>query len=409
MKFRSWSLIPLAALAFLASLSTFAAAQTDAAHERAMTLEEEFGSRTCGTPTPTFEETESVRAQVERWLRMNPQVQATGGQIKVAFHVIYGRNNEGNIPQSQVDAQIATLNSTFAGTGYTFVLASTDRTFNAQWFTMTPQTNKETQAKNALAISPATRLNFYTCKPGQNLLGWAYFPNSFPETDKRHGVVVHYGSVPGGYLSAYNQGETGTHEVGHYLGLYHTFQGGCTAPGDYVDDTPYEASAYTGNQCSLARDTCPSQPGLDPITNYMDYSYDVCLNHFTAGQDARMDAIVPVYRPSLLNAAALTPELESGNGAIAPAVVDGAELSFGGAVPNPSSGATNLVFSLPRASHVSLALYSVAGRQVAALLDESRDAGAHTVSLSRRGLAAGTYFAVLSVDGRKLSRTVILQ
>jgi hypothetical protein len=405
MKLRSWTAPPIAAVLALTCLAGFASAQDHLG--RGMTEDFSTADRACGTPTPTIDETEAVRAQVDRWLRMNPQLQATGGQIQVAFHVIYGRKNEGNIPQSQVNAQIATLNSTFSGTGYTFVLASTDRTFNAQWFTMTPQTSKETQAKNALAISPATRLNFYTCKPGQSLLGWAYFPNSFPETDKRHGVVVHYASVPGGAFTAYNQGETGTHEVGHYLGLYHTFQGGCTSPGDYVDDTPYEGSAYTGNQCSLNRDTCPSQPGLDPITNYMDYSYDVCLTNFTAGQDARMDAIVPVYRPSLLNAAALAPELEVADAAIAR--VDGGVVSFRGAVPNPSAGDADLAFSLPAAARVSLALYSVAGRKVADLLDETRDAGAHSVALSRRGIAAGTYFAVLTVDGQRLSRAVILQ
>jgi hypothetical protein len=396
---------PLLALALLLGTVTIASAQ--APIERAVTEDETFAARTCGTPVPTAEEAATVQAQVDRWLRMNPQMQAVGGQIQVAFHVISGRNNEGDVPQSQITAQIATLNSTYSGTGYSFVLASTDRTNNRQWFSMTPQTSRETQAKNALAISPATRLNIYTCKPGQSLLGWAYFPNSFPETDKRHGIVIHYGSLPGGYLTAYNQGETATHEVGHYLGLYHTFQGGCTEPGDFVSDTPAEASAYTGNQCSLARNTCPAA-GNDPITNYMDYSYDVCLNHFTAGQDARMDGIVPVYKPSLLNAAAMAQELQGGSGTIAPARTDAGVVTFAGAVPNPSSGSANLVFSLPSTSRVSLALYSVAGRQVASLVDETRDAGSHTVSLSRRTLAPGTYFAVLSVDGQKISRTVIL-
>jgi hypothetical protein len=397
---------PLLVVALLVASAGFASAQTS--FERALTVDEGFAARTCGTPTPSTAELEAVQAQVDRWLRMNPQVQAVGGQIKVAFHVISGRNNEGNVSDAQIAAQIATLNSTYQGTGYSFVLASTSRTNNRKWFGMTPQTGTETQAKNALAVSPATRLNIYTCKPGQSLLGWAYFPNSFPESDKRHGIVIHYGSLPGGYLTAYNQGETATHEVGHYLGLYHTFQGGCTAPGDLVDDTPYEASAYTGGNCSLQRDTCPS-PGLDPITNYMDYSYDACLTNFTAGQDARMDAIVPVYRPSLLNAAAEAPELASRSGAIAPVSVEGGVVSFAGAVPNPSHGGTNLVFSLPASAKVSLALYSVAGRQVASLLDDTRDAGAHTVSLARRGLAAGTYFAVLTVDGQRMSRAVILQ
>jgi len=390
-------------LALVGSIS-IAFAQDPTAAERILTDSFDGGARTCGSPTPTADEMHAVQRQVDHWLRTYGQTAAVGGQIKVAFHVIYGRNNEGNIPQSQVQAQVDHLNTTFAGTGYTFVLASTDRTFNAQWFTMTPQTNKETQAKNALAISPATRLNLYTCKPGQNLLGWAYYPNSFPETDKRHGVVVHYGSVPGGYMSAYNQGDTATHEVGHYLGLYHTFQGGCVAPGDYVDDTPYEATAYTGNQCSLVRDTCPSQPGNDPITNYMDYSYDVCLTNFTAGQDARMDAIVPVYRPSLLNAAAVAPVLAGGPSS----VLDAGVVSFAGAVPNPARGSADLVFSLPKTAKVSLALYTVSGRKVATMIDETREAGAHTVRLERGNLGAGTYFAQLVVDGVRHSRTVIL-
>jgi pregnancy-associated plasma protein-A len=405
MKFR---FSPLLAITLLLGSVTIASSQTSL--DRAITFDDEtFTGRTCGTPIPTLGETEAVQAQVDRWLRMNPQMQAVGGQIKVAFHVISGRNGEGDVPQSQVNAQIATLNATYQGTGYTFVLASTDRTSNRKWFGMTPQTGTETQAKNALAITPATRLNIYTCKPGQSLLGWAYFPNSFPETDNRHGVVVHYGSLPGGYLTAYNEGETVTHEVGHYLGLYHTFQGGCSAPGDYVDDTPFEASAYTGGQCSLQRDTCPS-PGLDPISNYMDYSYDACLTNFTSGQDARMDAMVPVYRPSLLNAAAMAPELAAGGGAIAPARTDAGVVTFAGAVPNPSRGAdASLVFSLPAQARVSLALYSVAGRQVAALIDETLDAGSRRVNLARQGLAPGTYFAVLTVDGDKISRTVILQ
>jgi hypothetical protein len=359
--------------------------------------------RACATPEPDAAEAAALQSAVSSWLKQGHTF--AGGQIKVAFHVIYNPSTgEGNIPDSQIAAQIQTLNNEYSSMGFSFVLASTDRTGDRKWFTMVPGGAEKT-AKAALAIDPTHRLNVYTCKPGQSLLGWSYFPNSYPENSTMHGVVFHYGSVPGGYLTAYNEGETLTHEVGHYLGLYHTFQGGCTAPGDYVDDTPYEGSAYTGGQCNLQRDTCPSA-GLDPISNYMDYSYDACLTNFTAGQKARMQAITAQYRPSILNAAARALDIA----AVSPAVGAAAgQVSFAGALPNPSHGGTTLQYALPRAASVSLRLYSVAGRMVTTIDQGAKEAGAHSVSFAGRNLAVGTYFAVLTVDGQKFTRTVILQ
>ena len=107
-------------------------------------------------------------------------------------------------------------------------------------------------------------------------------------------------SLPGGSASPYNLGDTATHEVGHWLGLYHTFQGGCRPPGDYVTDTPYQANGDNIFECEESLNTC-RQPGRDPVHNFMSYGDDLCLDRFSQGQAVRMTLIWKLFRdPSLL-------------------------------------------------------------------------------------------------------------
>ena len=244
--------------------------------------------------------------------------------IPVRFHVIArDRGQEGgDLSDARIAEQIQVLNEAYAPHGFSFVLEQVTRTYEPQWFNLISSNGgeprfyrgggKEVAMKKALyGDSTSETLNIYSASLGQSLLGWAYFPSDFdaeatagnPLPQYRDGVVVDYRSLPtvpndtgdGRAFSVYGEGDTATHEVGHWLELYHTFQGGCSEPGDYVADTAAEASPAF--QCPIGRDTCAGG-GVDPITNFMDYTYDSCMTQFTEGQEARMQAAWKAYRAS---------------------------------------------------------------------------------------------------------------
>jgi hypothetical protein len=256
------------------------------------------------------------RDTIASWVAKNParaksaRTSSSTVTIPVAFHVIRKDTSlgGGDVPAKQIADQIKVLNAAYASSGFQFTLVSTTRTTEPSLFNLVSGGvsdsryyrggGKEFKMKEALHEGDARTLNIYSASLGQSLLGWAWFPSDFtgdaPLARYLDGVVLDYRSLPGGSLSIYNEGDTATHEVGHWLGLYHTFQNGCAAPGDYVDDTAYEASPAFN--CPVGRDTCTAQPGVDPITNFMDYSQDSCMNSFTPGQGERMRMQWAAYR-----------------------------------------------------------------------------------------------------------------
>jgi hypothetical protein len=223
-------------------------------------------------------------------------------EVPVYVHVVTD-GAVGSLTTKQINDQIRVLNVTFAGgeggvdTRFSFKLAGVTRTDNADWFYANPGGVNEHSMKQALRQGGPKALNLYSTTAGA-YLGWAYLPEILTKPGQAYldGVVIDWESMLGTsttYAGRFDQGETATHEVGHWLNLEHTFYGGCNAKCDFVDDTPAQKTPTSG--CPEGKDTC-SAPGLDPIHNYMDYSFDSCYTEFTAGQAQRMRDAWLFYR-----------------------------------------------------------------------------------------------------------------
>ena len=186
--------------------------------------------------------------------------------IPTYIHVITD-GSTGRVTNAQIRRQMDVLNLSFAGfygganTGISFVLAGVTRTDNADWFTMNDFAD-EVAAKSALRQGGPNALNIYTGTAAGNL-GFAYYPSILGYQGGKYamldGAVIHYGSLPGGFIDNFNLGFTATHEVGHWFGLAHTFDQGCNGDGDRVDDTPAMLVPTSG--CPEGKDTCVEGAG----------------------------------------------------------------------------------------------------------------------------------------------------
>ena len=307
------------ALVSLGAISTASAAPNEKAFENANS---NAAFLRCGTKHPSPEEAERLerRFQLDKLSKAGKKPSFTPGGggnsggggggggtdpgptlpadrsilIDTYVHIICDSAGECPANEAQVNDQMNVLEAAFANTPYTFQLRAVTRSFNTAWYSAGPDTTAEMAMKSALRQGDKGDLNLYVSNPGGGLLGWATFP-SWVDNLADDGVVLLGASLPGGIAAPYNLGDTATHEVGHWLGLYHTFQGGCRGAGDYVSDTPAAREPNYGCPSSPV-DSCRKDPGYDDVFNYMDYTDDACMYRFTDGQIIRAFEQSDLYR-----------------------------------------------------------------------------------------------------------------
>jgi len=222
-------------------------------------------------------------------------------EITVYFHVITkgDQPGDGKIPEEMINRQMEVLSEAFHTTQFRFKLAGPiDYRQKSEWFDLAHCSPAEQDMMNQLGMKQKDVLNVYTVN-SPNAAGWAIFPwdafpHGFSANPYHDGVVIRFSTVPGGTDPHYNLGMTLVHEVGHWLGLLHTFENSCASPGDCVDDTTPEGHGNF-SVCNVFPNTCNTREG-DPIFDFMDTSPDQCLLFFTNGQSRRMDQMFADYR-----------------------------------------------------------------------------------------------------------------
>lgn len=231
---------------------------------------------------------------------------ATSGStiiIPTIVHVLYNNGTE-NISDAQIQSQLEVMTADFrrmnadadntwpqaADTDIEFCLVAITRTpTSVTEFDYQADDIKFTAAGGRDVYRPAEYLNMWVGDISGGILGYAQFPGGAAVTD---GVVMDYqyfGTI-GTATAPYDLGRTTTHEIGHWLNLRHIWGDGGCGVDDGVSDTPPSDGSNFG--CAVGHDSC-SDPNNDPdmVQNYMDYSDDSCMNLFTAGQAARMQAL----------------------------------------------------------------------------------------------------------------------
>jgi hypothetical protein len=238
----------------------------------------------CAAPEPTAEQLQQLQLLESQQRSLSGSPTKASWVIPVAFHVI-SDGKSGILSSQAIAVFIDNLKLWISQYAVQICPLSRGPHQDKSWFKscVFNSTNQNSMRKR-LAKDTRSYLNVYSCHLGKSgILGQSTFP--FPGEPTGIFRVSRLDPVALG-TPQYPYGMVLAHEVGHYLGLYHTFESAgilpvlrVPTPGDYVADTPTQAFP-TNNQCPIGIDSCPAMPGLDDIPNLMNYSTDECLDHF---------------------------------------------------------------------------------------------------------------------------------
>mmetsp|Transcript_40228 Transcript_40228/g.67233 ORF Transcript_40228/g.67233 Transcript_40228/m.67233 type:complete len:1105 (+) Transcript_40228:126-3440(+) len=285
--------------------------------------------RTCGTIPPTHDLAEQIEQHLARHHHkaLTKAIEAVTVTIQVNFFWITdGIQNVVTNAAARAARQVEVLNTAYtsAYTGGAFPVQFKLGNITTVLTTETallqcpdPTSFEMRRMKFQRRIGRGMDINVYTTSfvaPNQGLLGQAVFPFNYFEDPVNDGVVMLYSALPavtGEPTNNYNLGAVLVHEIGHWLGLYHTFQdwpgyNGCY-PGDYVSDTNPESQAVFS--CASTTYSCGDFNKPDPVNNYMDYTVDPCKFVITQGQAGRAAGMTTTYRDNAAPRTCASPTL----------------------------------------------------------------------------------------------------